>query len=214
MAIYNEILAPRYARMLQKLFGIKGSVPAKQLAGEIAPSLPLFNGRENRYLEGWSTFAAKNNAAAVAAQDSVIRFRNPAGSNTVAVIESLIIWMGTGEFVLEFSNVDSGALLTVPTPANFDNRLLPPGTGSNGAQCSISQNNNVGQGTHVVFADFQPPASAVAAVAQMPELINFESQEITLLPNSDLQLRTITLNVGASMNVRWRERFLEESERQ
>ena len=56
LAIFNEIENARYARMLQKLSGVKGNAPVRQLAGEVMAVLPIFNGAENRYLEGWNRF--------------------------------------------------------------------------------------------------------------------------------------------------------------
>ncbi len=38
MAIYNEILAARFSRFVQKLCGMKGASAMRQVAGELAPS--------------------------------------------------------------------------------------------------------------------------------------------------------------------------------
>lgn len=210
MARYNEILVGRFARGLQKLFGIKGEVPVASLAGELVVSHMVMSGRENRYLEGWRTFGARLSVGAVAAQDTVFRFNNPSGSNTIAVVEGMKMSAGVASEVLfEFASTANGNLAggTV-TPAAFDNRDNPSGTGNNGAACGLSGTNNIGQGNHVVFDDLQ-----LAVNVESNELINYENQEIPVPPNSDLQVRSITLNTNLVFTIRWRERFLEEAER-
>lgn len=210
MARYNEILVGRFAQSIQKLFGIKGEVPVASLAGEIVVSHVLNSGRENRFLENWRTFGGQNTASAVAAQDSVIRFANPAGSNIVAVIESMTMFGSiAGGVVLEFAaSGNNGNLLLPGTPASFDSRFSPPGTGNNGAACFITENNNIGQGNHVPYAVFQLLVNTMTN-----EIINYDQQEIQVLPGADLQLRSQFLNGSLTANFRWRERFLEEQER-
>src|SRR5713226_1397388 len=127
MAIYNEILVGRYARMLQKLFSIKGGVPAKQLAGEITPAFTLFSGAEHRYLESWGLFASSIIQAAVAAQFSQVQWRNPPGSNVIAVFHMLV---ATGQAAdqplvqLLPSTVDLGTIVAL-TASRMDPRGNP-----------------------------------------------------------------------------------------
>lgn len=208
---FNEILVGRYNRFLQKFFSMKGGPPAPQLASEIMTALPLMHGRENRYLEDWRTFGGSIAVGAVAAQDDVIRLNNPKTSNIVAVVESITLTftVALSEAVMEFSNSDSGPLAATVTPAAFDNRFQPPGSGSNGAACILSGTNNIGQGTHFVFGDVQIATAGLTSAEQ----INYENQEITLLPNSDLQIRSTSLNLAMRCSIRWRERSLEDSER-
>src|SRR5438477_3626029 len=91
MARYNEMLVGRFARSVQKLFGIKGEVPVASLAGEVQVGHTFFHGTENRYLEDWRTFGSRFATAAVAAQTSAIRFSNPSNSNIIAVVQSLMV---------------------------------------------------------------------------------------------------------------------------
>src|SRR5258708_10109219 len=91
MAKFNEILVGRVNRGLQKLFGIKGGPPVPTLASEVMPVHPLFSGRENRYLEGWNTFALTRGQVAVAGITPVVRLRNPVGSNIIAIFERLLV---------------------------------------------------------------------------------------------------------------------------
>lgn len=213
MARYNEILVGRFARGVQKLFGIKGEVPTASLAGEIGVTHALQSGRENRYLEDWQMYAGRESLGGVAAQDSVVRASNPSNSNIVAVIESMFLFVSSpvnGDIFLEFAATgNNGSLGGSPTPAAFDSRKNPPGTGNNGAALVLSGTNNIGQGNHIVFAEVILPNVNTLT----NEFINYEQQEIVILPGADLQFRSVTLNISFTVMLRWRERFLEESER-
>jgi len=91
MARFNEILAGRYNRFLQKLFVLKGGPPSPQLSSEIGIAMVLFNGVENRWLESWERFFFTSFLAASAANEGGVRLRNPAGSNVMVVIERVEI---------------------------------------------------------------------------------------------------------------------------
>src|SRR5215467_14446494 len=123
MAIYNEILAPRFARFFQKHFSMKGSTAVRQLAGEVSVSLPIWSGIENRWLESWERFAANLAVAAVAAQVSNSQLRNPAGSNVVMVLEMASIEVDVADFVIVSMAAQATDLTT--TVAGF--RLDPRG---------------------------------------------------------------------------------------
>src|SRR5467141_5154557 len=91
MARFNEILAGRYNRFLQKLFQLKGGPPAAQLASEVMPVFPFFSGVEHRYLEGWYRYYGQLSVAAIAAVGPSYQIRNPLNSEVVAVIERLTL---------------------------------------------------------------------------------------------------------------------------
>ena len=210
MAGYNEIEEPRYQRALQKIFGVKGISPVKSLAGEVIPVFHLFRGREFRGLEGWAQFGATATTAAVAAQNAVVRITNPKNSAIIAVIEHLTAWSGgLNSFLVEFANSAQPQLANAITNAAFDNRFKPPGTGTNGAAMTMSWDNNVGAAFFTAFENIVVPVNV-----QGPELVNYDEQEIVMLPDSSLQLRATTLNVTMNVSVRWRERVFAESERQ
>ena len=210
MAGYNEIEEARYQRMLQKTFGVKGISPVKSLAGEVLPVFHLFRGREFRALEGWAQFGAIAGTNAVAAQNSVMRITNPKNSGIIAVIEHITAWAGgIMAFFVEFANSAQPQLANVISNAAFDNRFKPPGTGTNGAAMTLSWDNNVGSAFFTVF-DY----IVVAANVQGPELVNYDEQEIVMLPDSSLQLRGTNLNTTLNGSLRWRERVFAESERQ
>src|SRR5438034_3476406 len=114
MARFNEILVGRYNRFVQKLLSMKGDAPVPQLASEFQPIIPTFSGVENRYLEGWDRFSITLSQTAVAAQTNGLQFRNPAGSNVIAVFEKwAFLSNGVGDtFVLNLLNFTASADLT------------------------------------------------------------------------------------------------------
>lgn len=201
MAIYNEILAPRYARLLQKLLGIKGTVPVKQIAGEIMPTLALFLGAEVRFLESWNRFGTAPLQAAVAAQNSSIRLRNPTASKVVAVLEKVTITPGANDLVLWQAGPATVDLASInPAPAQLDGR---------------SENTN-----STLVISFTTNAANLVATAggaailttQSYEMLNFENQEIAILPGFAMQFVTTAVNESLRVGLTWRERSLEDSE--
>src|SRR5215831_9055081 len=90
MAIYNEILAGRFNRALQKLTSIKGGPPSRQIGSEIMPGWNLPLGNEFRYLEGWNRYSVLVALSTGGVGNiSAARFRNLAGSNMIAVFEKI-----------------------------------------------------------------------------------------------------------------------------
>jgi hypothetical protein len=202
MAVYNEILAGRFNRGLQKFFGMKGPPPVPQLGGEITPSLPLFWGPECRYLEGWSTFSGFGKAGAVAAQSNTMQFRNPVGSNVVCIISKLSVEQDTtaGECVISQAQGTQPDLLTVVPVFRQDTR----GQQNSSTIFSISS---------ASVGNFPTQIADVAGFIADYQLIYFEEQEYLILPGDTLRLVFISVNVVNRANFIFRERALEESER-
>lgn len=204
MALYNEILVGRFNRALQKLLGLKGGPPAPQLAGEIAPSLPLPWGREMRALESWFTFAFTAGIGAAAGQQSVARMRNPANSNVVAVFERICVALVLTDQPLLQSQA-SGADLVV-TAFSSQQRLDPRGaTGSN----LIFSSNTVGVPAVALINKLQ----IAGAPNTTADFIITDIEEIPLLPGDALQVQSNNVNQALNVSWLWRERFLEEGER-
>lgn len=201
MAIYNEILVGRYAAQIKKLFGMKGQNPTKQLAGEVSVALPLFLGAEGRFLEGWDRFGFGINTAATAAQTNGIEISNPKGSNAIAVIEKMTIFSGALQIV-QLSN-GSEAELTAPAPGvPWDGRSQRLSTIL--VSSSVATPPNLGNSL-----------GGIAVQANIPyDFILTDIQEFPLVPNSSLRIVAAAVNTQLQMFFMWRERFLEESERQ
>jgi hypothetical protein len=204
MAIYNEILVGRYARMLQKLFGIKGEVPAKQLAGEVMPTFHLFSGSENRYLESWDLFAIVNSFAAGGVGNfNQFQLRNPAASNVIAVITKI----KAGGNLTDIGTVTYGATTADLTNLNSMANTRWDPRGRSAPTCVAS--------------------NAAAAIVQLPGFLEnihyqsgadgqgllMESHEFPLLPGQAIRFNANIANQAADYTFFWRERFLEESER-
>lgn len=208
MARYNEILVGRFNRALQKAFAMKGEPPAPQLASEITPAISMFWGVEQRYLEGWERFGNGVVQGAVAAQTFGFRFRNPAGSGVITVLELLAASNQSGGDTLQLVNsiVPQTDLATLDSPAQLDSRSRP----NPSLICS--------HGTAASVALATPRAISLrqtSVALGMADFILFDDQEITILPGMTYQLQDTSGNVNqaAVCTYTFRERFLEDSER-
>ena len=207
LARYNEILVGRFNRALQKLTQLKGDAPAPQMASEIQPSWPLPLGNEFRYLEGWSLWSMSGRVTGGAAQFSAFRLRNPTGSNVIGVIQSVIVSAGqaAGDTFTFALGPIAGDLTTVLTPQRLDARLKTSGTGS--VLIPSQTTNSGGAGSPQIGILGMNPAN------NSYETITDPVSEIPLLPGDTFQIDDATANQQLTFWVRWRERFLEESER-
>jgi hypothetical protein len=205
MARYNEILVGRYNKFLLKLLGMKGQAPAPQLAGDISATLNLFSGAENRYLESWQRFGVGFVQTALAANTAGIRLRNPATSNVIAVLEKISIFNANAagdqyNFRLEAVAADLGTIVTMTT-ARLDPRGNPqPSLIGSRANAPSTFGTNV-------------KATIQLGVNAAYELIVTDDQQLPLLPGDAIQVEDTIVNQSVLVNIWWRERFLEESER-
>jgi hypothetical protein len=208
MARFNEILVGRYNRFLQKLLTLKGGPPAPQLSSEVGVTFNLFNGVENRYLEGWNRFAWSFLAGPTAAQTNGLRLRNPSGSNVVAVIEKITVWASGSATVPLVSIGDNNPDLETsasPAPAPLDNRQ---GTLANHTSTLIASTGALSPASQRIIWQ-----GSNTTVANVSDVIWDENQEIPILPQRSITVQQIQVNTQLSAAFFWRERFLEESER-
>jgi hypothetical protein len=205
MAKFNEILVGRYNRFLAKLFGMKtGGAVIPQLASEVQPVFPFFNGAENRYLEGWDRFVGGGTIGAVALNQSAYRLRNPTGSNVMAVVEKWAAVTSLGQILIFSGGTATADLAVVGTGSGLDPR------GRKNSTCKITSQNNAAAAPGLTGA-FTIDAPIVLASSPW-NFVRFENQEIPLLPGSALQLVDNTVNADLNFSVMWRERALEDSE--
>lgn len=205
MAIYNEVLVGRFNRALQKLTGIKGSVPSPQLSGEIIPSFPFPLGAEFRYLDSWDLFFSRFFQSAVAGQNGQARLRNPAGSNVLAVLESVLVG-------------PNGAAADNPTIIWEAETADLPTAASNGSQIDprTQRSSSMHGSTTTTAAPITTNTYAQLGLANANtgvQLIVSDTQEIPLLPGFAITLQSGTVNQAFICHLRWRERYLEEGER-
>ena len=207
MAVYNEILVGRFSRGLQKLFGIKGTVPAKTLEGAVMPVVVTENmmSLELRLVQSWRSWANLLTAAAGGAGNtSAVRLRNPAGSNVIAVIEKILFVGGaTGDFPV----INRG-----PTGTADFGTIIPPGNvrdvriGPIGPTLVLSSSTNAGARVRTTWWQGALPVNGSS------EAILYENQELVLGPSDVMTLYSFVLNFQLSATVFWRERALEEGE--
>jgi hypothetical protein len=204
MARFNEILAGRYNRFLQKLLQLKGGPPASQLASEIMPVFPFFSGRENRFLEGWSTFGFTRTIVGVAAVAGACRIRNPVGSNLVAVFEKISVGAAAvADQPLVELQATTGDLITPfqIIPTRWDARQ-----GQNSSTMIFSDSS----GGSVI--GLQAKLQGFFTAGNAYEFINTDINELPLLPGDAIQVQSNVANQAFVVSWLWRERQLEDSE--
>jgi hypothetical protein len=199
MARLNEILVGRYARSLQKLFGIKGPVPVSTLAPEIMPVHGVASGVEARYLEGWNRFGYQQSQIAVAANNSQIAFRNPANSSAIAVFERISVGGIAADNPFLFIGASNADLATV---FSLIQRLDPRGNPNSMLIASKTATALITQSNMQAFF----PANGSF------EYVFDEGGELPLLPGDRLIVCSNVVNQALNLSVIWRERILEESE--
>jgi hypothetical protein len=205
MAGYNSINVGRYNRWIQKLLSMKGPVTLESINPELHPVLQTYHGIEELVHQGWDMFGTAFTQNAVAAQFPAQRFRNPTGSNIVAVFTKIAVGSTTGLFAdltVQALNTDLST-----TPA-----LNLVGLDTRGRNApSLKYSNEVAVGTvnlaNIIARDF------TAVSAPMADFIKTREQGIPLLPGNCIQVTGPTANNSLVVAWRWQERFLEESER-
>lgn len=210
MARFNEILVGRYNRHLQKLFGMKDNAPVPILGTEITPSYSLFVGNENRILESQDLCGVGNLSPATAAQTVGIQFRVPNQSNVVATFHSIILASGIAQEIdFSFGNVgDFGA-------GSFASFILDPRSQRVSPVTQASQ-------SLASPGSLTGPFARIFVAANTPfEVIGDPVNEL-VVPSANsgpsntgnvLRIITTVANQTLFVSARWRERFLEESER-
>jgi len=203
MAKFNEILAGRFNRALQKFFGMKGGPPAAQLASEISTNVQ-FNqmGADFRWLEGWERFWSFIALGPSVGNNNGVQLRNPLTSGIVAVIEKISFHQNGADFlnVTVTHNGITGDLTNVSASDRQDVRGRVNST--------------------LVLSSFSPATllaiqtqrySGNTANLEVNEILT-DNQELLMLPGDVMRFTSIGANLITVMNFIWRERALEESE--
>lgn len=140
-----------------------------------------------------------------AGQFGVFRLRNPAGSNVIAVFESIAYSSALVDAALllqlQTTNADMSVISLSPR-ASLDNRTrqLPTliASRNDAVTAAVSLGNRQGR--------------AIAANTSVEFILN-DDQQIPLLPGDAIQLQAGVANQQFNSSFVWRERFLEDSER-
>lgn len=200
----NTIQTGRFNRLFQKLFAIKGPANLTEVGAEVLPIIPVRIGNECRALESWERFALTLQVTGGAAQNPAQRFRNPAGSKVLAVIEKILL-IGVGpavdSFQVSMSNAaaDRGTLGVNIVKLDLRQGRIQP-------TCIISSDVNSGAlvGTQFLGINLNVGVSY--------DLVLDENQELTILPGQSFDVRNNIAQQTVAMSVVWRERSMEEAE--
>src|SRR5258708_28166617 len=95
MAQYNEILAGRFNRAMQKHFAMKGPASVNELSSIIQPNYNFFTGTEQLNLEGWDRFGSQLALGLLAGHNAGFRTRNPQGSRVIAALATSLLMFTT-----------------------------------------------------------------------------------------------------------------------
>jgi len=210
MARFNEILVPRFNRALQKLTAIKGEAPAPQLSSDIVPVFPFRFGVEFRYLESWATFqVAKAVAAGGAATFGALQLRNPVTSQAMALVE--------------LASAANTLADTIQLRINSSNNNVSVDLATTIGLGALGVLDRRGPPQSSLVASFGTPAAgfvnsivadiAVLAANSYVNFVRAPDTQFLLLPGDALEIMTATANQAVNLALRWKERFLEESER-
>lgn len=211
MAVYNEILAGRLNRFVQKLLSIKGPTSLVAVSADLRFIHPISSGIENQYLQGWDHFGLATFVGAAGAGNlSLFELRNPPGSGIVGVVtrafggESIAtntaFGLNTQLQLARGATTDQNTLLS---PIGWDQRGRPAPTlitSSNTAAVT-----GVG-GIHQILGQASAPAFALTEL-MAPGL------EIPVLPGTAVYIQSGNVNVALEAMFWWRERPLEDSEK-
>ena len=211
MARFNEILVGRFNRAVQKLFAIKGGPPTAQVSSEVGVQIPFGQmGADFRYLEGWALFAAAINLAPSVGNANGVQFsldnpNVPRITNIVAVLTRLQIITSLADVITVSENFAPNLNLTnVGTGIRLDSR---------GSRSASALNVSSSQG---VIPAFGFTINQFSTQPNVPyEIILPDEMGIPMNGIHNIRLNSLvpTLNVQWYVNVWFRERFLEDSER-
>jgi len=183
---------------------MKGEPPAPQLSTEIGTTLNLFSGIEERYLEGWAEFSLHINNTVGAGVNAGVRMRNPPKSNTVAVFERISF----------FPSIADNAMIM-----NHGAQLADLGNIVSGVQGLLDRRGSPSQLIESISTIGAPGfgntrwLGAQGANQTNPEqMIMTQNQEIPLFPGDAIQINSTVQLLSIDVNLKWRERLLEESE--
>lgn len=207
--MFNEIQVGRFNRFVQKLLDIKGGPPMPTVASDLMSVLPHFSATENLNLQGWDIFFAQINVTAAAGQKQIFELRNPPASNVIAVVERAYEFnaSATGDtlqlvWIRPTTQTDQP---TVFTPTSMDSRGRPQST-------VVASHDNGGSLAAIAGTGFNYQQLNVTTGPTGGDFLR-QGEEIVMTPGTAVYM--VNTNVATAVNFmfRWRERFLEDSER-
>jgi hypothetical protein len=210
MAQYNEILAGRFNRFVQKHFSMKGREGMPTLSADLAMQMAFNSGAENRYLESWDLFGRLQSFAAPGAGNfTVFQLRNPAGSGVVAVVNRAQ-WSET----IASTTIGTQVTLLVVRGATTDQNSVISAFAWDQRSQRVGSSAILSVNTAAVAAIGGTPFG-VANISQLAGTLGDfipPGGEIPVLPGGAVQIFSGSQNDTASGAFWWRERALESSE--
>jgi hypothetical protein len=128
VALFNESLEGRFARLVGALHSIKGPNPVPQVAPEIVHVIPISDEHERRshlYLEGTTRYSSGLvSVTGDATHFGVVQFLNPVGSGILCTIESAVVAPASNNNIKAFL---TGAAIATSPASSFplDTRETP-----------------------------------------------------------------------------------------
>jgi len=192
----SQIQTGRYADLLRRYLGMKG---VTEVAGELSPEIsPVFilesDLPEWNFLKGTKLMSGVWTRGPVAAQNSAVRLRNPAGTGVVAIINEIQGESNNASVIIVARDTDQGNLATILPSVSRDTRT--PATDSS-ALIQSTGNNVATLGES--FLTFQ--ILATTTFRGTPSLV--------LTPGFQMQLTCLTVNSDIRGFFQWRERRLD-----
>lgn len=176
------------------------------LGSEVVPSLPLWSGVENRFLDSWNRFCQATTVAAVAAQFIRIQLRNPANSGVLAVLESMVVENTVPDQPILSGSGSNVADLTTVILTN-QNQLDP--RGATGSAMILSRDSIA---ANPQFTNIYKIGGFGASTGAYEFIMN-ENQEFPLLPGWTWRWNSNVVNQSFNLSLMWRERAIEDSEK-
>lgn len=194
-----KIEVGRWSDQLRRMLGMAGtSVVAAELSPEISPTIQLEGpGAEWNFLKGVRDCGGGGQLGAGAGFVSKWRFRNPAGSGVIIVIEVIALTpVATANLAIR-GNAQTVNFTQLLLPSVMDARWGP--IGSARPSLILSEDNTVAA---------VPAGEEMGRVSRSANGEWLYDREIVLVPGSNIDAGTETQNVGCRMWARWRERGL------
>lgn len=209
MALFNEIQVGRFNRFAQKLLSMKGTPVVPTLSSDHVMTFTHLQGPEDWWLQGHNLYGAGISVTGLAANASRLELRNPATSNVVATIIRAVLSNAAAADIysmIYFQNATTDQP-TILVMNSFDRRVKTQVS-------SLILSDNAGAAL-VAPGGTQANVELVNAAINTPwPFLGNGHPGLPLLPGDALVLQNTNAAQQCNFTLTWRERPLEDSERQ
>jgi len=191
-----KIESGRWSEMLRRALGMAGQeTVSAELSPEVSPTWTLEdNALEWGWLKNVRYCSVGTQQGGAGAAVSNVRLRNISGSNTLIIIDKIVMTVGatSAVHIMMSPTVDQSALTSIVTTGSQDARW-----GFQEAVLQVSSGNTAATGSWSLLKSTTPADTPVV----------FDSQ-IVLIPNTAVDVATGTVDRNFYVNVSWHERQL------